>query len=146
MMTDCVHPAACCIFRCVIFLNILTTCYVVIITLILLALVGDVHPNPGPDHNSKYLTICHANVRSMQSQEKLDEIYYMAETYSRDVITISETWLSSVINDETLSIPGYQPFVRQDRLSHAGGIAVYVRNHIAFSRHPELEMSNVKCI
>ena len=55
-------------------------------------MAGDVHPNPGPDHNSKYFTICRANVRSMQSQEKLDEIYYMAETYSIDVIIISETW------------------------------------------------------
>ena len=77
----------------------------------LLLLAGDIHPNPGPITSNSQLQnlgICHANVRSLKSQSKLDDLKHMADENLIDIITISETWLSSEINDNVLYIPGYQ--------------------------------------
>ena len=119
--------------------------YVCSLLMDLLLLAGDIHPNPGPiTSNSKLhnLGICHANVRSLKSQSKLDDLKHMADENLIDIITISETWLSSEINDNVLYIPGYQQILRQDRIGHAGWVAIYVRDGIGFTHRLDLEDGN----
>ena len=121
--------------------------YVCSLLMDLLLLAGDIHPNPGPiTSNSQLhnLGICHANVRSLKSQSKLDDLKHMADENFIDIITISETWLSSEINDNVLCmyIPGYQQILRQDRIGRAGGVAIYVRDGIGFTHRLDLEDGN----
>jgi len=75
----------------------------------------------------KGLNICHINAQSMR--RKTDELKFLFENSLIDLICISETWLTSYINDAQVKLDGYQIF-RSDRDSHAGGVAIYVKNGI----------------
>ena len=77
-----------------------------------------------------------------KSQSKLDDLKHMADENLIDIITISETWLSSEINDNVLYIPGYQQILRQDRIGRAGGVAIYIRDGIGFTHRLDLEDGN----
>lgn len=50
-----------------------------------------------------------------------------------DIFALSETWLSDLIDSSLINIPGYQ-FIRCDRKSRGGGIALYLKNNIKFSK------------
>lgn len=73
------------------------------------------------------LKIAHLNAQSLNN--KLDEFKYIFVTSGVDVICVSETWFDSLVNDAIFNIPGFKLF-RADRESHAGGVAIYVRNNI----------------
>ena len=56
----------------------------------------------------------------------LDDLKDMAETANMDILTLSETWLDANDVDSSLSIPGFQPIVRKDRVDfHGGSVAVF---------------------
>mgnify|MGYP002259906745 FL=1 len=112
------------------------------------ALFSDIHPNPGPTHNIlKTFSVCHANVRSIKSEGKLDELRLLAETEKIDVVTLSETWLDTSFPNDLLTIDEFQPPIRKDRESgNGGGVALYVKNHLPFTRRPDLESLNSECI
>ena len=99
----------------------------------MLLLSGDVQTNPGPDmHNSlthgtnnKSLSFCHVNIRSLtklsETGPRIDHlINFACIDNSYDVITLSETHLSPIIDDEEIQIEGYTIF-RLDRNRHGGG-------------------------
>ena len=98
----------------------------------------DVHANPGPQ-NLKKLKICHANVRSLKTDGKLDEVRFLADTENMDIITLSETWLDESFPDQLLTVSGFQPPLRSDRNSHGGGVAIYVKDSIPCTRRLDLE-------
>lgn len=52
---------------------------------------------------------------------------------SFDIFTISETWLDSSVNNESIHIPGYTLY-RQDRGPHkpGGGLCVYIKKTTKF--------------
>ncbi len=94
---------------------------------------------------TKGVVFAHLNVRSIRN--KMDDVKYIAENENVDVFTISETWLSSNICDNELSIPGYHLFRRDRPLENDnvmendenddehGGVACYVRDsHTAVKR------------
>ena len=108
----------------------------------MLLLSGDVQTNPGPDmHNSlmhgtnnKSLSFCHLNIRSLtklsETGPRIDHlINFACIDNSYDVITLSETHLSSIIDDEEIQIEGYTIF-RLDRNRHGGGVAIYCRTDL----------------
>ena len=132
---------------------------------LLLSISGDIHPNPGPSasdssssleshtdlsldmthfiNSSHNLSIVHYNVQSLL--HKLDLL--TAELRSFDIITFSETWLSESISNEQLFIPGFSLPVRRDRTHDPhGGVAVYVKDGINFTRRPDLEITNLEAI
>ena len=85
----------------------------------------DVHPNPGPDSNP--IRICHANLRRLKSDEKLDELQFVSKDF--DVIALSKTWLDRNYPDEILMLGGFQSPFRKDRPSGSGGgVILYVRD------------------
>jgi len=75
--------------------------------------------------------ICHINAQSLCN--KVDELRYIFENSSVDIVCISETWFSSRLHDEQINMEGYQVF-RSDRVSHAGGVAIYSRKHLKCKR------------
>ena len=59
-----------------------------------------------------------------------------------DVFAFSETWLNFSIANESIVIPGYSYPMRKDRFGkRGGGVAIYVKDHIAVKRRVEFEYS-----
>ena len=97
----------------------------------ILLLSGDVELNPGPNPNSsKSFSICHWNLNSITSHSfiKVSLLTAYNTIHKYDIICISESFLNSQnsINDDNLSIPGYNMF-RADHPSDSrrGGVCVY---------------------
>ena len=65
----------------------------------MLLIATNIHPNPGPFNEPRTLGICHADLCSLQTQSKLDELKIMADVANIDIITVSETWLKDNDND-----------------------------------------------
>ena len=66
----------------------------------------------------------------------------MASLYGFDVFAFSETWLNFSIANDSIVIPGYSYPMRKDRVGkRGGGVAIYVKDHIAVKRRVEFEYS-----
>lgn len=76
----------------------------------------------------KGFNICHINAQSLNN--KMDEFRLIFETSGVDIICVSETWFDKSTPDSLVRLEGYQIF-RNDRDNHAGGVAVYLKSHIA---------------
>ena len=61
---------------------------------------------------AKGLKIVHLNIRSLLP--KIEQIRTLLSQYKIDIMTISETWLNSYIDDKLIAILGYT-LLRQDR-------------------------------
>lgn len=88
-------------------------------------LSGDIHPQPGPNSTSNSsststnanisfpsktksnIKIAHLNIRSLKSREHFILLRDSVISNSFDIFTISETWLDSSVNNESIHIPGY---------------------------------------
>ena len=128
------------------------------LTSLVLALSGDIHPNPGPSSTSSntsnfsisdylnapnHLSFVHYNVQSLLPKVDL----LMAELSSFDVVAFSETWLSESTDSVEIMFPGFHSPIRKDRPNDRhGGVIIYVKDTIAFVRRPDLEANNTECI
>ena len=101
----------------------------------------DVHLNSEP--NTKYydLRVCHANIRSVSSSNKLTFIKTeLAGKY--DIIALSESWLCNNDRSEKLKIPGYQMPFRRDRdngQTPYGGVMAYITDSLVCKRRKDIE-------
>ena len=50
-------------------------------------------------------------------------------SYSPDILALSETWLDSSVDDSLVAIPGYRVY-RSDRHRHGGGVCMYVNDSL----------------
>ena len=73
------------------------------------------------------LNICHINAQSLH--KKVDELRHLCETSNIHIVCIFETWFRKEICDDLYSMRGFK-LLRSDRNSHAGGVAIYIRNNI----------------
>ena len=90
----------------------------------------------------KGLKIAHLNCVSLLKY--FDEIKQFILRTNIDTLTLSETHLSSDIDDGELNVPGYC-LVRRDRNRHGGGLATYVKNDIQFvNRHDLIPFGNLE--
>ena len=103
-------------------------------------LAGDVKVNPGPPRNFT-LNLGHINARSLNSDDKFDEICSIAHDVNLDILAISETWLNDSISSDTLNIQGFAPIIRLDRQDgrRAGSVALFLSSNIACKRRLDLE-------
>ena len=121
---------------------------------------GDIHPQPGPNSTSNSsptstnanitfprntksnIRIAHLNIRSLKSREHFILLKESVVSNSFDIFTISETWLDSSVNNESIHIPGYT-LHRQDRGPHkpGGGLCVYIKENYKVS-----SMENVSSV
>lgn len=117
----------------------------------LVALSGDVEVNPGFNcladiKRNRGLTIAHLNIRSLRNKIDLIRLELLNET-SLDVLTLSETWLDSSIQDSEVQLPGFS-CVRRDRTSSksGGGVIIYVRNGLPFRVREDLNNGDNECL
>lgn len=76
----------------------------------------------------KGLKVIHVNIRSLEPKMVLLKPW--VALYKPNIITISETWLSSDIPDSRVNIANYVLY-RSDRCSRSGGgVAIYVSNDL----------------
>ena len=112
---------------------------------VLLLLANDVESNPGPFSNLK---ICHCNIRSLRVKDRL--VHIKCELHNAfDIISISETWLSSADKSESFSLPGYQPAFRRDRPAvkgQGGGVLAWVSSSIACKHRRDLERYDIEAM
>ena len=83
-------------------------------------------------HNA-CLNLLYLNARSILP--KLDELRALCVDNSYDIICIVESWLSDVVANTELNIPGFIIF-RKDRNRHGGGIIAFVKNTLPCSILP----------
>ena len=85
--------------------------------------------------SNKGFKLCMLNVRSLLP--KIDEVRLSMSKF--DIICLCETWLSTVVTDPLIKIPGFEIF-RQDRKfdvnihgtpKRGGGLCIYVRDSLA---------------
>ncbi len=78
------------------------------------------------------------NIRSLRY--KTDELSAVLSNNNIDICCVNETWLDSSIPTEAVDLEGYVCY-RHDRHdgSHYGGVAVYVKQHLACVRLTDVE-------
>ena len=96
-----------------------------------------------PSLSMKGLHFIHANVRSLLP--KLPEVRLFLSRTKAAVFAASETWLDSTVNDGEADIPDFN-VVRRDRNRNGGGVALYVRNSIAFNLRPDLAVDGLEAV
>ena len=74
----------------------------------------------------------HCNTRSLGKNLFLLQDILISVKSLPDIIAISETKLNANTS-ENLHIPGYL-FIRTDSKSQAGGVGLYISDHLDFSR------------
>ena len=96
---------------------------------------------------SRGLKIAHLNVNRLLS--KIHSLRDLLETHRFDVLTVSETWLTSNILNSEISIKGYHT-ARRDRShsvkSRGGGSLIYVRNGIQFTVKDSFSTTGSECL
>lgn len=110
----------------------------------LLALCGDIHPNPGP-RTWTDLSISHTNIRSIRAPDKIEHIRCeLAGNF--DIITVSETWLSSSCENVDLALTGFQKPYRKDRIDDSGygGVLAWVSIRVSAKRRVDLELPQLE--
>ena len=122
-------------------------CSLSIILLLLILLSGDVEVNPGPSRNLM-LNVGHINARSLNVEDKFDEITSLVVEQQLSIFAVSETWLNSGITGDLLSIPGFSPMFRLDRSDgrRAGGVALYISSDYLSKRREDLEHSDFELL
>ena len=109
--------------------NLLCWLYILLITR-----SGDVELSPGPKRKAaQTLSICHWNLNSICAHNfaKLSLLRSYVSVHKFDIICLSETYLDSSIDVESLEIPGYY-LIRSDHPSNKkrGGICIYYKNFL----------------
>ena len=109
----------------------------------LLLCSGDIETNPGPVNNQGDLSVVHVNVCSIKN--KMSEIE--AESDNFDIITLSETWLSDSISNNSILLTNFHPPIRRDRPNDPhGGVAIYVKNNLYCKPRPDLNVTNLEAV
>jgi len=110
----------------------------------LIILSCDVHKNPGP---ARQFSICHANIRSIRSRDHLLHVRCdLAGNF--DIITLSETWLTTRDDSNNFALIGYQKPFRRDRSTDDGygGVMAWVADHVPVKRRRDLEIVDIEII
>ena len=83
-----------------------------------IALSNDVELNPGP-----FFQFGHLNARSLNRDDKFDEISELMKENGFDDFAVTETWLDDRVSSDCVQILGYNPIIRLDIACVAGGIS-----------------------
>jgi hypothetical protein len=78
----------------------------------LLTLGMDIEKNPGPTPSDEYLRLCNMNIRSLNAKSNYPGglpryvVFKNAVMGNCDIITLTETWLTSEHLDNSYRLPG----------------------------------------
>ena len=84
------------------------------------------------------------NARSLLP--KVDELAVLVDDSEMDIVDITESWLHKDIDDNLLSISGYNIHRNDRTFSRGGGVCVYCSQNIPCQQRFELENPNFECI
>ena len=91
------------------------------------------------------MSFFHANINSLLAHgdagDRMSHLHNRIQLRKHDVISLSETKLSSAIEDSEVNLEGFQIF-RKDRNRHGGGVACFVKNNIPAKLISELHNNN----
>ena len=90
-------------------------------------------------HNLK---ICHRNAHGIHAprcHNKLDELAVVTSVHDFDILCVTESWLSSNVDNSCIPLSGYSEPFRLDRSSHGGGVMAYVKSDLFCTRRRDLE-------
>ena len=121
---------------------------------------GDIHPNPGPatastssisslasvssafnfSKLSNHLSVVHYNVQS--SVPKLDLSTTKLSDF--DILAFTETWLNPSVTTSDLTFDSYKIPERKDGSGDShGGVILYVKNNIHYTRRHDLSIDKM---
>ena len=103
--------------------------------ILLATLSGDVELNPGPKRNTaQTLSICHWNLSSICARNfaKFSLLRAYVSVHQFDIICLSEAYLDSSVDGESLEISGYY-LIRSDHPSNkmCDDICIYYKNFLS---------------
>jgi hypothetical protein len=84
------------------------------------------------------------NVRSLLP--KIDELSAFASSTPMDIIAITESWLNEDIDNNILSINGFNIHRNDRSTGRGGGVCAYISSHIPSKRRQDLENSAYECM
>ena len=128
--------------------------YALLISLYILALCSDVHPNPGPNTNappknarfSERVSLCNFNIRSIGTKDRFDHIIEKVGGHY-DILTITETWLKEKVPANDFNLTDYNKPYRLDRPEgKAGGVMCYVKNNMASKTRYDLGVKSLELL
>lgn len=128
----------CAVLTLTTFINLSKILFVLVL---LLLCCGDIEINPGPPSPCK-LSLVNYNVCGLKN--KLDLIIANLSEY--DIIALTESHLTKVIDNSSIAIPGYHEPYRCDRDIGWGGVCLYVADHIATTRRLDLEHNELEMV
>jgi exonuclease III len=84
--------------------------------------------------------IAHINTGNGGLLYHLSELTSLLDMYKLDVLAVTETWLSSDIDDDFIKIDGYE-ITRHDNTQFIGqqGVALYIKESIPHNSRPDLD-------
>ena len=129
------------VFLVILFINILNN--ISITHPLILALCGDIHPNPGP--HPSHFKICHINARSLTATNRLEEIEAFITFNNMDIACITETHIDATVTETDINIDNYS-FFRCDRNRNGGGVGIYVNNNLTAVRRLDLELNTMEVV
>ena len=94
-------------------------------------------PDNFESHNS--LKLSFTNIRGLRLNF-IDCEPYLGSN-SPDILALFETILDDSVNSDDFSVRGYLPLIRKDSSTHMHGLAVYVKEGLAFAWGLSLENS-----
>ena len=114
-----------------------------------LKLSGDVHPNPCPYHDNTF-NFSHWNLDSITVNNFIKIPLFEAynSVYNYDIIALSETYLHSLITNESISLMGSSKDIyRSDHPNDVkrGGVCLYFKDSLATKQRKDLQILD-ECI
>ena len=76
--------------------------------------------------------MCSFNARSLPN--KLQESIFFTEVNAIQLLAATETWLSTSIPDDSITLSGFQTPFRKDRNKTDGGVCIYASTELACKR------------
>jgi hypothetical protein len=99
--------------------------------------------NISDNSNANGVSILHINAQSVKNKLDLLEV----EAGEHDIVTLSETWLHQGIENEHITMEGFQPPVRRDRgTDRYGGVAIYCKSSLPIKQRPDIHTEGVESI
>ena len=76
------------------------------------------------------LKILHLNIRSLRNISHLSQLTELNNREIFDIVTVSETWLSTTITSAEIKLDGYKLFRLHRLYKGGGGVCAYVRSEL----------------
>ncbi|CAH1256204.1 ACSS3 [Branchiostoma lanceolatum] len=102
------------------------------------------YPSPPKKEHKKGLMLTHQNIRSLPA--KHTDLQILSAESQMDIIGLTETHLNEHFPDNIIQLPGYV-LLRKDRGSrHGGGIAMYIKDSLAFKERNDLCVDGLEAL